>query len=79
MYEIWKDADGKQHWITEMDTRYIENCIKNIKRVCKEYGIKRDDPYETAYAGTYRILAYDWCVRYANGYLNAFEEELETR
>lgn len=33
----WRDADGNHHRIEEMSTKYINNCVEQIRRIVPEY------------------------------------------
>ncbi len=79
IYEVWTDADNKLHALYEMDEQYINNCINQIERVCKNYGIRKTDGYASDFVGEFKPLTREWCINYANGYLKAFKEELSSR
>lgn len=72
-YSIWIDADGRRIPLDEMSDKYIKNCVKEIKRLYPswEVAIKQkeiDVPFTES-----------WIVTHGEGYLGAFEQELEIR
>lgn len=74
-YTLWEDADGKYHEITEMETRYIKNCIKCIKD--SDYSIYTKKAAESD--KDEKIFGPKWCYEHAQNFLNAFEKELNIR
>ena len=77
-YEIWKDAEGKNHIITDMTTQYIKNCIKQIENVCSLKQLK-SGKYDENPDEEYKVLSPEWCEHFANGYLKEFKRVLNER
>lgn len=79
-YEVWIDADGNYHYIPDMSSSYIKNCIKELKRVIKSYRLDTDHPMKkTANPADNGVLRQNWSIDHAVNFLNAFESELESR
>lgn len=74
-YTLWEDADGKYHKITEMETRYIKNCIKCI--IDSDYSIYTKEAAESDKDD--KIFGPKWCYEHAQNFLDAFERELNIR
>lgn len=79
IYEVWKDAEGKYHEITEMDTEYIKNCIKQIESAIRCFDVKTNEGRETEDDGEFNPFSKKWSKKFANGFLDAFKAELNNR
>lgn len=78
-YSVWKDSEGKYHIISEMNKSYIKNCIKQIDIAIQTYNVKDNEGRELHIDESYPVLRKEWTKRYANGFLDAFNSELEIR
>lgn len=79
IYEAWEDADGNYHKISEMDTKYIKNCKKQVEIAIQTYCVSADEGREEISGTSYDVLGKEWSKKFANGFLDTFNRELEIR
>ena len=79
-YDVWKDGEGNLHLVSEMETSYINNCIRNIKKCADDWRcvtfslLSREERKSVS-----SPLTKAWFVVNAYSYLARFNRELESR
>ena len=79
-YDTWIDADGKCHLLCEMETKYIQNCIKQIDKAADNWrmivfsDLTIEDKQEIQ-----TPMRKAWFVVNALPYLHSFQRELASR
>ena len=77
----WRDADGNHHRIEEMSTKYINNCVEQIRRIVPEYArcpeseLTADEIKEKAEKYKYEMI--ERSNQYAEDVLSFLEQKLE--
>lgn len=80
VFSTWRDADGNHHRIEEMSTKYINNCVEQIRRIAPEYGRCHESELTADEIREKQIpLRKAWFVFYGLRYLKSFRAELEKR
>ena len=78
-YSVWKDAEGQYHIISEMKKSHIKNCINQINIAIQSYDVKSNEGREEYIDEKFPVLHKEWSKKYANGFLDSFNTELEIR
>ena len=80
MYEYWFDSESKAHEISKMDSGYIKNCLKQLKKMLDSWGGSIPEQLtaeELQQKDEVGMKA--WFVFNGLEYIEAFRRELEHR
>lgn len=80
IYDIWIDAEKNCHLISEMETSYINWCIKELRRGADAWRFDSFDELEQVDKSEIHIpMRRAWFAVNAYSYLRRFRDELRKR
>ncbi len=79
-YDAWFDSDGGYYDVEKMDTRYINNCVRQIEKAAIRWRFSTlDELTDEEKAKINKPFNPAWCIAHALNYLKEFEVELSSR
>ena len=80
MYDYWFDASGGAHEISKMETFYIQNCLKRLKKMLVVWsGIIPEQLTKEEMKQKDEVGMKAWFVLHGISYIDAFCQELDRR
>lgn len=79
-YDYWIDGNGTVHKISEMDSNYIRNCLRQLEMVRGTWrGITPEDLNKKDLESSNKPLSKAWFAFDGEKYMEVLTEELENR